>query len=151
MSEKQNDGGVKVKDKRRFSMEDGEVKMKDGEKETKPSETEKSGESEKITEDSPKEPKAAGGQTEGKKEPEALPPVSFSSLIFSLSTSAMMYLGDLGSPEGKTVKDVALAKQSIDLLGVLSEKTKGNLTKEEEEFLSHSLRDLRLRFVQVKE
>ncbi len=79
-----------------------------------------------------------------------LPELNFMSLIFSLATSAMMAMGDLADPDGKSHKDLPMAKQTIDLIGLLSEKTKGNLTAEEEQFLSHTLRDLRLRFVQAR-
>ncbi|MCC6160400.1 MAG: DUF1844 domain-containing protein [Deltaproteobacteria bacterium] len=79
-----------------------------------------------------------------------MPELNFMSLIFSLATSAMMAMGDLADPDGKSHKDLPMAKQTIDLIGLLSEKTKGNLTVEEEQFLSHTLRDLRLRFVQAR-
>lgn len=79
-----------------------------------------------------------------------LPELNFMSLIFSLASSAMMAMGDLADPDGKSHKDLPMAKQTIDLIGLLSEKTKGNLTEEEEQFLSFTLRDLRLRFVQAR-
>lgn len=76
--------------------------------------------------------------------------VTFIGLIFSLATQAMMAMGDLADPDGRSMKDLTLAKQTIDLLGMLREKTKGNLTAEEDGMLSHTLRDLRLRYVQAK-
>ncbi len=48
-----------------------------------------------------------------------------------------------------TEKNIPLARQTIDLLGILEEKTKGNLTGEEERILAHTLFDLRTRFVEV--
>ncbi len=50
---------------------------------------------------------------------------------------------------GKTSIDLGLAKQSIDILAMLDDKTKGNLTQEEADLLSHSLYDLRMKFVEA--
>ncbi|MDP8222454.1 MAG: DUF1844 domain-containing protein [Candidatus Lernaella stagnicola] len=78
----------------------------------------------------------------------SLPPIDFTSFVFSLSTSTMIYLGVLPETEGVESKvDLAMAKQHIDILGMLQERTKGNLTQEEADFLERSLYDLRLRFV----
>lgn len=79
-----------------------------------------------------------------------LPPMSFTTLVLSLSTQVMMSLGDIPDPvTNEATRNIPLAKQSIDLLGILNEKTKGNLTVEEEKFLKASLTDLRIRFVKV--
>jgi len=79
-----------------------------------------------------------------------LPPIDFTSLVFSLSTSAMVCLGLLPDPQTNEQQiDLGLAKQNIDILGMLQEKTKGNLDKDEEEFLENSLYDLRMRFVEA--
>lgn len=76
--------------------------------------------------------------------------IDFYTFIFSLGSSAFIHLGDAPHPEsGQPVApDLALAQQTIDLLAMLKEKTKGNLTAEEEQFLDHLLLDLRLRFVE---
>ena len=151
MSDKQNDGGVKIKDKRRFSVgDDGVLKNQEtDEAEKKASEDMKSEnvDTNEQTAEKTEDPKEA--KTGRNKGPE-LPPASFQSLVFSLATAAMMHMGDIADPEGKSAKDIGMAKQTIDLLGILSEKTRGNLTPEEEGFLSSVLRDLRLRFVQAK-
>ncbi len=77
-----------------------------------------------------------------------LPEINFSSFILSLSTSALMHLGEVPDPVSKeTEKNLPLAKQSIDMLGMLQEKTKGNLTPDEEKLLDHLLTDLRWRYV----
>ena len=70
--------------------------------------------------------------------------------VLSLGSSAFVHLGDAPHPEtGKALEpDLALAHQTIDLLAMLQEKTKGNLTPEEEKFLENLLTDLRLRYVQ---
>ena len=72
------------------------------------------------------------------------PVVSFSSFVVSLATSAMTHLGD--GPDGR--RDLALARQTIDLLGVLQEKTKGNLDDEERQLLQTVLHETRSRFVE---
>jgi len=77
-----------------------------------------------------------------------LPPINFTSFVFSLSTSTMIYLGLMPEPtSGKMMKNLALAKQHIDILGMLQEKTAGNLDPAEEKFIKNSLYDLRMQFV----
>lgn len=74
--------------------------------------------------------------------------ISFSSFILSLSTSALLQLGEVPDPSsGTRAKDLPMAKQTIDLLGMLKEKTRGNLTSEEDQLLEHLLADLRWRYV----
>lgn len=75
--------------------------------------------------------------------------IDFYTFTLSLASSAFVHLGDAPHPEtGEAGKpDLALAKQTIDILDMLREKTKGNLTAEEEKFLENLLTDLRLRFV----
>ncbi|MFI5298887.1 MAG: DUF1844 domain-containing protein [Polyangiales bacterium] len=83
--------------------------------------------------------------------PEGLPSLDFSTLVLSLSQTALMHLGDVADPsiaDAELHRDLRLARQTIDLLGVLQEKTKGNLTGEEERLLDQLLYDLRLRFVE---
>ena len=74
-------------------------------------------------------------------------PIDFYTFCLSLGSSAFMHLGDVPLPDGGEVADLALAKQTIDLLGMLQEKTKGNLSDEEAKFLDNLLVDLRLRYV----
>jgi hypothetical protein len=77
-----------------------------------------------------------------------LPEMNFSSFILSLSTSALMHLGEVPDPVTQKVdKSLPLAKQSIDLLGMLREKTRGNLTPDEEKLIDHLLTDLRWRYI----
>jgi hypothetical protein len=77
--------------------------------------------------------------------------VDFSTFVLSLSHSALMHLGEAPDPEsGKMHPSVPLAKQTIDLIGMIEEKTKGNLTGEEERLLGQILFDLRLRFVELE-
>jgi len=79
-----------------------------------------------------------------------LPEVNFNSLIFSLSSSALLNMGDIAEPQtGERKKDLPMAKYSIDIISMLQEKTKGNLTEEEHKFLENILADLRLRYVKA--
>ncbi|MDO8527985.1 MAG: DUF1844 domain-containing protein [Deltaproteobacteria bacterium] len=79
-----------------------------------------------------------------------LPPIDFMTFVFSLAASAQVHLGSVPNPStGKPEKNITLAKQTIDLLGVLEEKTRGNLTPEETELLKKILSDLRLQFLEA--
>lgn len=81
-----------------------------------------------------------------------LPPPSFSFLIFSLRAQAEMQLGLMQFGEKEEAEpDLPLARHTIDLMAILLEKTKGNLTMEEQRLLENSLTELRFRFVQISE
>lgn len=82
-------------------------------------------------------------------EHETLPSIDFATFILSLSHSALMHLGEVPDPEtNATLVDLGLAKQNVDILGLLEEKTKGNLTGDEERLLAQVLFDLRMRYVE---
>jgi hypothetical protein len=122
--------GFVVKDKRSLD-EKGELKEEGQEEEVKGAEEKE-------------EPR--------KEEPRSvpLPEVSLSSLVFSLSSSALLHLGEITDPQtGEKKEDFALAKHSIDTIGMLKEKTEGNLTAEEDKFLESILTDLRWRYVKA--
>ena len=78
-----------------------------------------------------------------------LPPANFSALVNSLVVQAMFCLGKLsdGSDEKPQV-NLDLAKHNIDLLGVIDEKTKGNLTEDEGKMMSMALHEMRMIYVQ---
>ena len=78
-----------------------------------------------------------------------LPPASFSFLVLSLRAQAEMQLGLMQFGEEKNPPDLPLARHTIDLMGVLLEKTKGNLSLEEHRLLENSLTELRFRYVQT--
>jgi hypothetical protein len=79
-----------------------------------------------------------------------LPEINFINFIFSLSTSALIQLGEIQDPlTQQQAKNLPLAKQTIDLIGILKEKTKGNLTPDEERFIETVLYDLRMRYVKA--
>lgn len=114
--------GYKVEDKRRIFKED-----------TAPEQTEKKTE-----------------ETQANTVP--LPPVNFSTFILSLSSSALVHLGEIPEPStGKYQKNLQLAKQTIDILEMLKEKTNGNLDSEETSLLTRVLFDLRVKYVKAKE
>ncbi len=77
------------------------------------------------------------------------PTIDFYTFVLSLGSSAFVHLGDAPNPEtGQALPpNLQLAQQTIDLLDMLREKTRGNLTAEEEKFLENVLMDLRLRYV----
>lgn len=81
-----------------------------------------------------------------------LPTIDFPTLILSLSHSVLVHLGDVPNPaDGAVEINLVLARQTIDLLDLLQEKTRGNLTGEEERTLAQVLYDLRIRYVEVAE
>ncbi len=80
-----------------------------------------------------------------------LPPASIAMLIYSLGAQAMAAMGALPLEEGEAPEvNFDLARHFIDLLGVLEEKTKGNLTADENRYLQDTLYQLRLAFVEMK-
>lgn len=76
-------------------------------------------------------------------------PIDFATFILSLSSSVAIHLGLAPRPDEKTkCSNLPMAKQTIDILSILQEKTKGNLTGEEERLLSEVLYNLRIAYVQ---
>jgi len=116
--------GFTVKDRRIFAEKDEDVKNKEAKKEPPKQEAEE------------EEPQAP------------LPEINFATFIISLNASALLHLGAIDDPAtGKKVKNLPVGKQTIDILGLLEEKTKGNLSKEEENLLKNILYDLRIIYV----
>ena len=132
--EKEEKKGFKVVDKRSSAQEE-EPKGKKKKKEKKP-----------IKE----EPKKEEEKKEETKDLPPLPEVNFATFVYSLSTSVLVHLGDIPEPiNQKMDKNLPLAKQTIDILGILQEKTTGNLTPEESNLLDSLLYDLRMRYVKA--
>lgn len=78
-----------------------------------------------------------------------LPSVDFHTFILSLGSSALLHLGELDQPDGtESGPDLPLAKHTIDIIAMLQEKTKGNLSPPEERLIESLLYDLRLRYVE---
>jgi len=77
-----------------------------------------------------------------------LPEITFSSFILSLSSSALFHFGEIPDPvTNNKQKNIELAKQTIDILGLLEKKTVNNLEKDEANLLENLLYDLRMRYV----
>ena len=72
------------------------------------------------------------------------PAIDFTTFVLSMSTSCMIQLGELTSPDGAL--DLAMARHTLEILMVLEDKTRGNLTGEEERVLHHVVDDLRVRY-----
>jgi hypothetical protein len=89
-----------------------------------------------------------GAEASAGRGPSALGVPRFLDLVQSLQVGAMVGLGMIQGPDGKRPPvDLPAAKDAIDLLGILQEKTKGNLTKEEEEVLREGLYHLRMGYM----
>jgi len=136
--QKQPEGkGFTVQDRRRFSPETGEARQDDA-----PEEVARPGQ-------------AASQATPGAapaREPDqdAQPEINFSAFVISLSTQALMNLGEIANPiSGKVETDVAVAKQMIDILGMLKDKTRGNLNASEDRLMEDILFDLRMKYVEA--
>ena len=84
--------------------------------------------------------------------PIPLPPATFEFLVFSLKMQAEMRLGLLKLGEGMDEElNLPAARHTIDMLAMIAEKTKGNLSLDEQRLIENSLTELRFRFVQVSE
>ena len=134
--EEQEKRGFKVEDRRRFS-DTGEARP------------------ERADAPEPAPPPTAGEASGSQKAPDTrqsgLPPVelNFSTFVISLSTQALVHLGEIPDPIAKQVSiDLGAASQMIDILGILRDKTKGNLDQSEADLIEGLLYDLRLRFVE---
>jgi len=126
--------GFKVED-RRFMDDDGTMQ---GSRETTAPNSQKP------------EPSIASGPATPPPGGEGDSPLTFQDLVLSLSTTAMLQLGFLANPQsGKAEQDLAGAKQTIDTLQILNDKTMGNLREEESILLESSLFDLKMMFLKT--
>jgi len=78
-----------------------------------------------------------------------LPPVTFESFIFNLYNIALLNLGYRDPESGKIIRDLLMAKHTIDTLGMLEEKTKGNLTLPESNLMENLLYELRMNYLRA--
>ena len=148
--EEKQEKKFEVKDKRRFTGDGGERKEEAPRKES-PEETpaEKDGGSPSKEPEEAQEQSAGGKAPEEKKPPADLPPINFATFVVSLSSSVLIHLGLAPDPvSGETRKELSVAKQTIDILSMLKDKTKGNLAKEEDQLMESILYDLRMRYVE---
>ncbi len=140
MAENEEDKGFVVKDRRRFSMDEPEGLK---------AEAEKGPQEGKMEEPQGKAENGPKADAKEERERAPFPEVSLATFIISLSSTALMHLGEIPEPEtNRTQVDLPMAKQIIDTLGMLQEKTKGNLDADEDRLLRSVLYDLRMRYVQ---
>jgi hypothetical protein len=134
--DKQEKRGFKVEDRRRFS-DSGDARP----------ETQSEARERPVARgDEPAEAAAPPPQSQ---QQEAALPLNFSTFILGLSTQALVHLGEIPNPmDDKVATDLLAAKHMIDILGILKEKTKGNLDNSESGLLDTILYDLRLRYVE---
>lgn len=101
-------------------------------------------EKEKLAEQASKQAPHPGGAPEGER------PVDFLDIVRSLASQALLYMGAIPDPEtGRAILAPDMARLQIDMLGVLEEKTRGNLSEEEAKALGEILNELRFQFVEV--
>ena len=93
----------------------------------------------------------SGGTIGDKPGETRMPPAEFSGFVVSLAQTALMQLGEMPDPvSGQSVRNLAQAKYSIDLIDLLVEKTRGNLTEEESRLIVQVQKDLKLKFVRSR-
>lgn len=91
-----------------------------------------------------------GGGSAGAARKPPLPPVDFPGFLIGLAQMALVHLGEVPEPQGGSREaDLEQARHTIDLLDLLEEKTRGNLSSDEEQLLRHLRSDLKLRFVRA--
>ena len=78
-----------------------------------------------------------------------LPPANFTTLVQSIVTQVLFYLGELSARGAEPAMNLDMAKHNIDMLGVIEEKTRGNLTEEEQRLLDGALYESRMRYVSI--
>ena len=98
----------------------------------------------------PAEGAPAGAPSGAEEAPREIPPASFPTLVSALVTQILMSLGGYEDPNTKKrYVDLDVAKHHIDMLTVIEEKTKGNLTEEEKKLLDSALYETRMHYVQI--
>jgi hypothetical protein len=138
VSDDQAEGrGFTVTDRRRFSPETGEVRGDvAGQGEPGPSRADAAAPAE------PRAPQAPHAAAAGE--------ITLSTFVISLSTQALMDLGEIPNPVSQRVeRDLEAARQMIDILGMLKAKMKGNLEPGEDALFDSVLYDLRMKFVEL--
>jgi hypothetical protein len=132
--ERREGKGFTVQDRRRFSPETGEPR----------------GEAEESNEAAASQGIPTPPREDSSAKQETLPEINFSAFVISLSTQALMHLGEIANPlSGQAEKDIPVAKQMIDIVGMLRDKTRGNLNSGEERLMEDILFDLRMRYVEA--
>ena len=137
MASEEKDKGFTVQDRRRFSAE-GEAKAEGPEENPAPA--------------AASAPKGATAEPRRGAEPGpfAEAEVTFTTFVVGLSTQALAALGEISDPvSGARSKDLEAAQQLIDIIGMLREKTRGNLDPDEDGLIEAILFDLRMKYVEL--
>ena len=138
MDDGKKEKGFVIKDKRIFD-ESGEARPEDLKKE-------------ETAGDKKSEKKSLEKDDQAGTREEYIPEVTFSNFVLSLSTTVMYHLGDFPDPAtNKAEKNLSAAKQTIDMLNMIRNKTAGNLDSDEKELLEGILYELMMRYVKEKE
>jgi Domain of unknown function (DUF1844) len=149
MEEEAEKKGFKVEDRRRFSPE-GELKPEH--RQEKPAEK---AAAEPAADAAAKATQAGGAPTAAESAPGphaggAALEINFATFIVGLSTEALAALGEMPDPAtGRSARDFGAAQQLIDIIGMLREKTRGNLDRDEESLIDAILFDLRMKYVEL--
>jgi len=143
MAEEKEDKGFRVSDRRRFTGEGNPSEKAEAAAEAPSGQTAPGKEqaAEKPAEEQPSREKQ-------EPRPSELPEINFATFVISLSSSVLIHLGLTPDPlSGEKKQQLPLAKQTIDILAMLQEKTKGNLASEEQQLMDSILYDLRMQYV----
>lgn len=136
--EKEPERSFKVEDRRRFS-DTGEARP-DVEDRDEPAEN---------AAPRPQEPTSGGSVEDAHPAHEDVQEINFATFVISLSTQALVHLGEIPDPVDRSAHvDLVAARQIIDILGMLRDKTKGNLDSAEGRLIDDALYDLRLKYVE---
>ena len=148
MSEEEK--GFVVKDRRILTDEDKETEAKNEKSQTHPS-TDEEARSQATSEETLESKAPEPSKTDESGEQPQFPEINFPTFVVSLNASALLHLGAIEDPTtGQKTKNLPMAKQTIDILSMLEEKTAGNLNDEEKNLLKNILYDLRLMYVKEK-
>jgi len=140
MDKEQEDKGFTIVDKRRFDSSGNTRAGKEG------AATEQQAHTQGVAAGSAAQQSAPQGAVKM----DELPQITFSTFVMSLATQVMAQLGELSLPEGvKIEKDLDAARQTIDIINLLQEKTKGNLDQAEAQLIEEALHSVRISFVRV--
>jgi Domain of unknown function (DUF1844) len=144
--EEEKSRGFKVEDRRRFSSE-GELKPEHQGAESEPA---KAASGDQTPRPRPQERRAVAAPRAASPDAPPPPEMNFATFVIGLSTQVLMHLGEIPDPmTNQPLRDLAAAQNMIDILGMLQEKTRGNLDHDEESLLRSILFDLRMKYVET--
>lgn len=133
---------LKVTDRRQFTSE-GEARQ-----ESESSEAETPREESPPQQDEEMKSPDIAEQDSQESEQDSQESINFSSFLLSIATTGMVHLGEIPEPTtGQAQENLEAARQMIDIVGILKEKTEGNLSSEESQLLENLLYELRMKFL----